>query len=61
MWPRSCGITSVLTKAGLDEVAVIPVVTPMRLGGDADDAVAFIADNDIARKFLDPVDPETAA
>jgi SAM-dependent methyltransferase len=54
-------ITSVLTKAGFDEVTVSPVVTPMRLGGDADDAVAFIADNDIARKFLDPVDPETAA
>src|SRR6266545_878935 len=50
-------IRSLLGKAELDQVTVTPVETPMRLGDDADDAVAFIAENDIARAFLDPVDP----
>jgi len=53
-------ITSLLEKAGLDQISTTAVATPMRLGDDADDAVAFIADTDIARTFLDPVDPDTA-
>jgi SAM-dependent methyltransferase len=53
-------IRSLLTAAELDQITITPVEMPMRLGDDTDDAVAFIADTDIARTFLDPVDPDTA-
>lgn len=54
-------ITHILTPAGYDEITTTPVDAPMRLGHDADDAVAFIADTPLARTLLDPVDPVTAA
>lgn len=46
--------------AGLEDVTIQAVRKPMRLGDDAD-AVELIADNEIARTFLDLVDAATAA
>ncbi len=54
-------ITHILTQAGYDEITATPVEAPLRLGADADDAVAFIADIPLARRLLDPVDRATAA
>lgn len=54
-------ITRILAEAGYDEISVLPVAAPLRLGRDTDDAVEFLAGTGLARSLLDPVDPETAA
>jgi SAM-dependent methyltransferase len=54
-------ITEVLMSAGFDEPTTTAVEATLRLGDDADDAVAFLSDTGMARGLLDPVEPAIAA
>lgn len=54
-------ITELLAGAGFRDVTATAVEAPLRLGDDADDAVAFIRGTDMARGLLESVDAATAA
>jgi SAM-dependent methyltransferase len=53
-------ITEVLSNGGFRDITTTAVEAPLRLGDDADDAVAFLAGTAMARGLLDSVDPDTA-
>jgi SAM-dependent methyltransferase len=53
-------IDQVLGAAGFSDVTTANVEAPMRPGDDADDAIAFFRDTELARTLLDQVDAETA-
>jgi SAM-dependent methyltransferase len=52
--------TQLLTDAGYSDITTIGIDAPMRLGDDADDAVAFLSGIGVARTLLATVDPDTA-
>jgi SAM-dependent methyltransferase len=54
-------IADLLTSTGFDDFTTTSVEAPLRLGDDADDAIAFLGGSGMARGLLDPVDPATAA
>jgi SAM-dependent methyltransferase len=53
-------IEEVLTEAGLEHVATVPLEAQMRLGEDADDAVEFLGGTGLARALLESAEPAVA-
>jgi SAM-dependent methyltransferase len=53
-------ISDVLAAAGYTDITTTGIEAPMRLGDNADDAVAFLSGIGVARTLLATVDPDTA-
>jgi SAM-dependent methyltransferase len=53
-------VTQLLTTTGYHDITTTGIEAPMRLGDDADDAVAFLSGIGVARTLLDQVDPGIA-
>jgi hypothetical protein len=52
-------VRMILDQAGFQQVGVHPVEAQMRLGDNAEDAVAFLRDTGVGRALLDNADDES--